>query len=125
MKKKELSTKTNQNIQSDEQSENYIECKHSDFKELENGDYCKNGNELDGVFCNTCKKEFVSTLSKDKELRKHQWKPGLGINLVHACLKVWVCGLAYCNDCWIKKLIADDSNSENCGRKKGDVEYLM
>ena len=113
---KELGKEKNKMIQSINESDN-LECKHCDFKELESGDYCKNGNELDGVFCNTCKKEFVSTLSKDKELRKHQWKPGLGSNLVHACLKVYQCGLAYCNDCWLKKLINEDSNSGNANRR--------
>ena len=110
--KKEFVKERNKLIQSIHESDNW-ECNHCDFKELESGDYCKNGNELDGVFCNTCKKEFVSTLSKDKELSKHQWKPGLGSNLVHACLKVYQCGLAYCNDCWLKKLIDDDSKAGN------------
>ena len=47
----------NKNIQSMNESDSW-ECKHCDFKELESGDYCKNGNELDGVFCNSCKNEF-------------------------------------------------------------------
>ena len=114
---KELDMEKNKNIQSMNESDSW-ECKHCDFKELESGDYCKNGNELDGVFCNTCKKEFVSTLSKNSELRKHQWKPGFGRNLVHACLKVYKCGLAYCNNCWLQKLINEDSNSGNSNRRK-------
>jgi len=114
---KELETEKNKNISLINESDSW-ECKHCDFKELESGDYCKNGNELDGVFCNTCKKEFVSTLSKNIELRKHQWKPGFGRSLVHACLKVYQCGLAYCNDCWLQKLINDDSNSGNSNRIK-------
>ena len=37
------------NMKSINESDN-LECKHCDFKELESGNYCKNGNELDGFF---------------------------------------------------------------------------
>ena len=79
------------------------ECNHPKINELESPDYCKSGNELEGVFCNKCNKEFVHKYSNDQNKRKNQWKPGLGDNLVHACINCHECKLAYCNECWKEK----------------------
>ena len=77
----------------------FFQCDHPSWCELENLDYCKNGNELDGVFCHTCKKEFVHKYSDDAILKKDQWKGGFGENIVHACVNCHTCGMAYCHAC--------------------------
>ena len=48
----------------------FFECDHEQWNELDNPQYCINGNELDGVFCHVCKKEFVHKDSNDPKKKK-------------------------------------------------------
>ena len=84
--------------------DDFFECDHEQWNELDNPQYCINRNELHGVFCHVCKKEFVHKYSDDPKKRKDQWKPGCGDKIVHACLHCHTCGMAYCHACYLKKI---------------------
>ena len=99
--------------------DDFFECDHEQWNELDNPQYCINGNELDGVFCHVCKKEFVHKYSDDPKKRKDQWKPGFGDNLVHACLHCHTCGMAYCHACHLKKICNSTTRSKR-KRRGGD-----
>ena len=107
----------NKERKTDAASTNYWECEHPSFNEISKPEYATNGNELEDVFCNTCKIQFVHKYSDDIKKRKDQWKPGFGENLVHSCTKCYQCNVAYCHKCWIRKICKTSSRKK---RKRGD-----
>ena len=92
-------------------------CSHLDYtigsyKEITSPAYCKSGNELNGTKCAGCSKFFVSkrTSSSNEEIISSTK------NRVMACYNVNFCDHAYCNTCYMGKLIENDERQKRRGR---------